>query len=99
VGESWRYAGKDEVIEGMMGKLTLIERRMFENRYMTWYARENADYMDPRLINDYQEYDGPPLAYPTSPSPLAGGAFLPHRQQSRSFVNAVRTVLGRRTKR
>jgi hypothetical protein len=44
-----------ELAEKMAGKMTMVEQRLFLHRFMTWYARHNPDYNDPRLFTHYAE--------------------------------------------
>lgn len=43
-------AGIFDVVERMADKkLSNVEKRLFIHRFMTWYARHNPEYQDPRL--------------------------------------------------
>lgn len=48
---------KANLIEQMLGRLEPVERRLFEGRFMSWYAKENPDYYDPRRSMAYGDSD------------------------------------------
>lgn len=74
-----------EIAEKMVGgKMTNIEQRLFLHRFMTWYARENPQYSDPRLYDGriftassgMQDAYAGPVAPPITPAPSVGRTLL-----------------------
>lgn len=58
-----------ETAEKMVGaKLSNVERRLFIHRFMTWYARHNPEYDDPRLESIPEYGHGVPDPYAASVS-------------------------------
>lgn len=44
-----------ELAEKMAGKMSMVEQRLFLHRFMTWYARSNPEYNDPRLFTHHED--------------------------------------------
>lgn len=91
--EVYYHEKKDAIIEQMLGRqLNLVERRLFEGRFMSWYAEQTPHYKDPRRNIGWGE---PTFVDPyRRPSPLTGTA-VKQSAMAAAYRALVNKILGR----
>lgn len=56
LGEISASVSRYELVERMKNaKLDLVEKRMFDGRFMTWFAAQSPEYHDPRRHSTYND--------------------------------------------
>ena len=73
-------------------RMSRIEKRLFLHRFMTWYARHNPDYEDPRL-NSHNDYGND---YRAGFAPIVSPPAAPSQSMMRAMLNGLRSFTGRK---